>query len=387
MSFLVSVSADAVLVGRNIISNSSFENRPGGKDEDPRGWSSWNSDLNGIATNEFRSGSQAAYLTCPKTNDSDGMFFDYTKIKRGKEYTFSAYVKNSLKDPMKGEVFGRLSIEWLKRGKDKDGKEITIEISRDWGPKFGPELPLIKWVPFTMSATAPADADICRFVVQFFNEGEGSGKFFVDDVSAEEVDQYFKEKRKIIPIIKSKKTTTGEKEITGAGLLPNAGFEEPRGVSGSDPSEWICWNIEYNGIANEKAKTGRQSIYISSPKQSETHSGIYYHYNSVKPGKEYLFSCYVINSAKNPITGDAYGQLSIEWQKQGKDKGGKDITIEITRSWGPAFGADLSSSFWKLQSMTALAPADAESCNFVIQLFSKDGKGTFYADDAIAEEK
>jgi len=131
VSFLVPVSANAVLVGRNIISNSGFENRPGGKDEDPRGWGSWNSDLNGIATNEFRSGSQAGYLICPKTGDLEGIFFTYTKVRPGKEYTFSAYFKNSSEEPMKGEISGQISIEWFKKGKDKDGKDILIEINRD----------------------------------------------------------------------------------------------------------------------------------------------------------------------------------------------------------------------------------------------------------------
>jgi hypothetical protein len=171
-SFLIPVSADAVLVGRNIISNSSFENRPGGKDEDPPGWDSWNSDLNGIVTDESRSGSQAAYLLCPK---------------------------NSSKEPMEGKVSGQISIEWIKKGKDEDGKDIFTEIKRDWGPEFGPELSIIKWAPFKVAATAPDDSDICRFVIQFFNKGGGSGKFFVDDVSGEEIDRYFKKKRRVVP--------------------------------------------------------------------------------------------------------------------------------------------------------------------------------------------
>jgi hypothetical protein len=29
----------------------------------------------------------------------------------------------------------------------------------------------------------------------------------------------------------------------------------------------------------------------------------------------------------------------------------------------------------------------ADGCNFVIQFFNKDGKGTFYADDAAMTEK
>lgn len=190
----VPISANAVLVGRNIIQNGSFENRPGGEGEDPRGWSSRNSEYNGLATNEFRSGTQAAYLACPKTHDNNGIFFSYSGVKPGEEYKFSCYVKNFSEEPLKGDVIGQLSIEWLKRDKDKEGKDILTEISRDWGPKFGPELPVIKWELFTMTAIAPTDADSCRFVIQFFNNGEGGGKFFVDEVSAEELNPFFKDK-------------------------------------------------------------------------------------------------------------------------------------------------------------------------------------------------
>lgn len=363
LALIMQVSADAVLVGKDLISNSSFENRPGGKDEDPRGWGTWNSDYNGLATDQFRSGSQSAYFICPKTGDSEGTFFTYAKVKPGKEYTFSAYAKNSSKEPMKGEVFGQISIEWFKKGKDKDGKDILIELKRDWGPEFGPELPIIKWAPFTMTATAPVDSDTCRFVIQFFNKGGGSGKFFVDDVSAEELEQYFKEKGK---------------DITAENLLPNGSFEEPKGIAGSDPSEWISWDSDYNGIGTKKAKTGNQSVYISSPPQPESHSGIYYQYNGVKPGKAYVFFCYVLNTIKDPLTKGAFGQLSIEWRKGDK---------ELSRNWGPTFGAGLSTTGWKLESMTAVAPADADNCKFVIQILTKDGKGTFYVDDVTVEEK
>lgn len=194
VALFVPISADAVLIGRNIIENGSFENRPGGEDEDPRGWSSRNSEYNGLAINEYRKGSQAAYLVCPKTNDSNGIFFTYNEVEPAEEYAFSCYVKNSLKEPLKGNVIGRISIEWLKKDKDEDDNNILVEISRDWGPKFGPELPVIKWVPVTMTAIAPADADSCRFVIQFFNNGEGGGTFFVEDASAEKLNPFFKDK-------------------------------------------------------------------------------------------------------------------------------------------------------------------------------------------------
>lgn len=190
----IPISASAVLVGKSILPNGSFENRPGGGNEDPRNWGSWNSDYNGIATNESRSGSQSIYLRCPKTNDVGGVFYTYKKIKPGKEYTFSCYAKNSLRDPVKGNAFGQISIEWQKKARDN-----IVEISRSWGPTFGPELPLIKWTPFTMTAIAPPDADQCSFVIQFFNRGDGSGELFVDDVEAEEIESGKKLKNFLFP--------------------------------------------------------------------------------------------------------------------------------------------------------------------------------------------
>jgi hypothetical protein len=161
-------------------------------------------------------------------------------------------------------------------------------------------------------------------------------------------------------------------------LAPNAGFEEPMGIANDNPTDWWSWNPDYNGISIEKMRTGVQSVYLSCPPEPESHGGILYYYNAVKPGKTYTFSCYVINSDKDTITKGAYGQLSVEWKNGGQ---------EIFRSWGPVFGAGLSASKWIFESITAEAPADSDGCNFVVQLFGKDGKGTFFVDDVTIEEK
>lgn len=176
-------------MGRNLITNESFENPPGYDGENPRDWWSWNSDFNGITHEKYKLGSQSAYLACPTLNEAEGIVFTYRAVKSGKRYVFSCYVMNSAKEPIKGNAFGQMSIEWKRKKieKDEGGKdrEVDVEISRDWGPKIGPELSPLKWTLFTMTAVAPQGADRCNFVIQFFNNG-GSGKFFVDDVSAEE---------------------------------------------------------------------------------------------------------------------------------------------------------------------------------------------------------
>lgn len=185
----IPIDTYTVLVGKNLISNESFENPPGFYGDNPRDWWSWNSVFNGITNEAHRMGSQSAFFSCPHQGEAEGMVFTYKAVKPGKEYVFSCYALNSARDPVKGNAFGQISIEWRKKkmGKDKDGKDIEVyeEISRSWGPTFGPELHALKWTFFSMTATAPAEADDCNFVIQFFNNG-GSGKFFVDDVAAEE---------------------------------------------------------------------------------------------------------------------------------------------------------------------------------------------------------
>lgn len=161
-------------------------------------------------------------------------------------------------------------------------------------------------------------------------------------------------------------------------LLPNSSFEEPKGITGDDPMGWWSWNADYNGITTDAKRTGKQAIYFTSYPNPDDHGGISYSYANVKPGKNYTFSCYVINSKTDPMNGGAYGQLSIEWRKGDE---------EIDRAWGPAFGEELSRSGWKLMTMTATAPAEADSCNFVIQFFNREGQGGYYADDATVEEK
>ncbi|MFA5093776.1 MAG: carbohydrate binding domain-containing protein [Candidatus Omnitrophota bacterium] len=180
---------NAVMIGRNILPNASFENRPGFRDEDPREWGSWNSSFNGLCPTERRKGQQSIYLLCPKQGDSTGVFYTYRKVIPGNKYIFRCYALNSREDPVSGDSYGQISIEWRKMTKDKDGKDVPVEISRDYGKKFGANLPYLRWTLISLSAIAPQDADNCNFVVQYVNSANGSGKFFVDDASVEEIEK------------------------------------------------------------------------------------------------------------------------------------------------------------------------------------------------------
>lgn len=161
-------------------------------------------------------------------------------------------------------------------------------------------------------------------------------------------------------------------------LISNSSFEEPKDAEGDNPIGWWSWNSDYNGIAKKIARTGRQAVYFSKPRGFEEHHGMVYTYKKVKPGAEYIFSCYVRNSERFPLRGGSFGQVSIEWKKMNK---------EIDRTWGATFGPSLLPSNWTFVTMSGIAPQGADNCNFVIQYFDKDGGGTFYVDDAVAEER
>jgi len=166
--------------------------------------------------------------------------------------------------------------------------------------------------------------------------------------------------------------------IAAENLLENPSFEEPT-YSGKDPSGWWSWNSNYNGITSKTARTGKQAIYFTKPPDNKAqHQGIVFTYKGVKQSKEYTFSCYVKNSEKDPIKGSAYGQISIEWRKGGK---------EISRTWGPTWDANLSTENWKLVSMSAVAPQGVDECFFVINFFTEGGSGAYFADDVLAVER
>ncbi|MFA5338650.1 MAG: carbohydrate binding domain-containing protein [Candidatus Omnitrophota bacterium] len=250
-------AAETPLVGRNLLRNESFENRPGFKDETPLDWGSWNSDYNGISTTESRRGQQSVYINCPKQNDSTGIFFTNKKVKPGNRYKFTAHFLNYAPDPVSGNAFGQLHIEWRKTTKDKDNKDVVTELGRDYGPMFESGTPTMKWTAITMSAIAPVDADNCNFVVEFLNKENGSGRFYVDDVSAEEISKGMGVKRYILsesrPGAKAarpaerggtEKTRTeegaGQDEETGLSLMAadfNFGDMGPGGVWSKDPND------------------------------------------------------------------------------------------------------------------------------------------------------
>ena len=116
-------------------------------------------------------------------------------------------------------------MEWRKTTKDKDNKDVETEISRDYGPTFGPGISSMRWSFVSMSAVAPADTDNCNFAVEFLNKENGSGRFYVDDVAAEEISKNIGVKSYVLSQSRpgTKTVTLAEKGETGKVETGNAG--------------------------------------------------------------------------------------------------------------------------------------------------------------------
>lgn len=330
-------ATETPLVGRNLLKNESFENRPGFKDETPSDWGSWNNDYNGISTTESRRGQQSVYMNCPKQGEETGIFCTYKKVKPGDRYNFTVYILNLASDPVKGNAFGELHIEWRKTTKDKDNKDTAVEISRDYGPTFGPGMSSMKWTPVTMSAIAPTDTDNCNFVVGFLNKENGSGRFYVDDVSAEETSKSMGVKSYVLS-----RTRPGTN--TAALVEKNETERFGTGESGGQTGET---GLSLVAADFNSGDMGGGGIWTKDPNDST--QGCSMSYNSEAKHGDTGFSLqidYDVDSPNPAMSGlwmklqdpdlSQYGKLSL-WIK-GDDSIGfsKSIKLELKNSKGEA---------------------------------------------------
>lgn len=164
----------------------------------------------------------------------------------------------------------------------------------------------------------------------------------------------------------------------------NGRFESPA-VSKTNSTEvppsgwgWFSSTWQNAGITRQVKLSGEQALYFSSRGSNSAYQGCYMHL-PVVTGKTYRFEVHALNRADNSLSGDAYGQLSIEWKNE--------LGEEVLRTWGPTWGPSLSTSTWTSVAVTGQAPSEAVTARFVINSFDGNpaGGGTFFVDDAIIE--
>ncbi len=162
--------------------------------------------------------------------------------------------------------------------------------------------------------------------------------------------------------------------------LENPGFENPTVTAdspGTLPEKWFYFSSTTNstaGLTTRKKRSGTQSMFFKSQSVTDAYHGIAQKF-PVTPGIRYEFTVYACNDATDPITGDAYGQVSIEWQ----DSAG----TELSRTHGPTWNFELSPLRWQSFMVGDTAPEGAAVGVAVVTFFSRNsnGAGRFYIDD------
>ena len=163
--------------------------------------------------------------------------------------------------------------------------------------------------------------------------------------------------------------------------LRNVGFESPSIITGAkagdEPENWFffCSDKSRNvGITDARKRSGMQSLLFKAQTPTEAYEGFAQKF-AVVPDDHYTFSAWVLNDPQDPLTGEAYGQVSIEW----KDAKG----VEISRTYSPAWSRDQSPTGWQKFSVDDYAPANAAVGIAVITFFCRDssGVGGFFVDE------
>ena len=164
--------------------------------------------------------------------------------------------------------------------------------------------------------------------------------------------------------------------------LKNSGFESPDISAGAEqlatPDSWFHFSSTPErkaGISDARKRSGSQALCFKAQAPQDSFQGLAQKFSAVA-GKPYSFTVYIMSDPSDPLVGAAFGQVSFEW----RDASGK----EITRTYGPTWNFELSSTKWEKITVDADAPEGATEGSAVVTLFSKDckGGGSFFVDDA-----
>ena len=179
-----------------------------------------------------------------------------------------------------------------------------------------------------------------------------------------------------------------ENEKVVSMTIRNTGFEEPAigagSTSGAEAGPWFIFSSSPHyrmGITDSRKKSGMQSYqFRAQPGASNEYQGIAQKFKAL-PNQRATFSIYAMNDPLDPIAGNSYGQVSIEWQ----DASG----VELSRLYGPSWNADSEPGRWKKLTVDSDAPAGAAVGVVVLTFYSNEanGNGSCFVDDAVMSSR
>lgn len=339
---------------QNLFVNPGFETGGGSYD----GWTTFGNGPN-ISTaandNIFNSGVAASKIFgefngCPFPNFDVGGFFQEFSATPGKIYEMSGVSFVAAIDPIPGTIVcdGNRAIAKIaffnSSGTEIGSNEIVVG---------GPNTPTETWIPFDVSAPAPAGTDHVQALILFLQPGCDTGSVFTDDLVFTESD--------------------APTEPTN--LLTNGSFDSGIGVG------WTTFGNVFDEARNAFVRTPTGSAAMFSTFVEESPSGLTQTI-PVVAGTEYELSAYVVSTcAEDPITGGNNNFLlaRIEF----KDAGGAlvgEVEDTILDNASPQ-------GTWTRQAIGGAAPAGAVSADIFFLFISPilEGGKLFIDDIAFTE--
>jgi hypothetical protein len=149
-------------------------------------------------------------------------------------------------------------------------------------------------------------------------------------------------------------------------LLTNPGFE-------SGNTGWTVW-WPSPGASAITAHSGVNSLQTYGPWNGNWDASGAYQGVSITSGAEYDFSGYLMNLSTDPLTGNSFGLLQLQF----RDSGGNTIlTVD-----GPHMTAATPTDAWQFMDFTAVAPANAVTAwAYAMHVNSAYESGSAFFDD------
>lgn len=161
----------------------------------------------------------------------------------------------------------------------------------------------------------------------------------------------------------------------------NVGFEKPSlvygAMPGTEPKSWFYFSSigeRRGGIVDKQRKSGLQSLLFLPLPGTTNYQGVAQRFRAL-PGYHYTFAANGLIDPQDPLVGDSYAQVSLEWQ----DAGG----VELYRTYGASWNKDTPPGRWRRVMVEGDTPTNTAIGLAVITVFSKDerGIGSIYVDE------
>jgi hypothetical protein len=338
---------------QNLLTNPGFEDLGGSFN----GWITFDSgeDISTPLNDDiYRSGTAAAKVFgegtgCPFPVFDDSGFYQDIPATPGKIYEYSGWTFISSADPIPGTspCFNNRALAKISFRDISDNEVQSNEVTIG-----NPLTPVDQWIPFTVSAPAPANAVAAQILIVFLQPGCDTGAVFLDDFLVTESDP----------------------PASNPNLLVNPSFDSPVETG------WVIF-----GEARDEARAGNGlvrtipgSIAIFGTFVEGLDSGITQTITDVSPMGVYEFSAYTLNTCfENPIFGlnenYMFGQIIF--------LSATNDTLKVA----DATFADATSPLgnWTKQSVTAAAPANTDRAEVYVIFKQPDiaAQGKFFIDD------